>query len=287
MPLTLRRLRKVLRHLLPEVVKRRLRGRFFGYRPTAAGAGWALEPRGDQVVLRADGVEATFPGSARPALAYHCLENGDSVEELSGFLAEARRGPGTLLDVGAADGLFAVLFCQAHPDNRAVAFEPSADLFDRLVETAGLNPIGGRLEAVNAAVGQTTGEAGGGLNPAGMLVLDPARPAAERVRVVRLDERLGQVKPPTVIKVDVEGYEGEVLRGAERLLAAHRPTLFLEFHLDLLEQSGERVEGLLQLLAGLGYRFETSLGAPLSAAQVTGSPNAIVRFVARAAARAG
>jgi hypothetical protein len=53
---------------------------------------------------------------------------------------------------------------------------------------------------------------------------------------------------PGLLKIDVEGAEVDVLRGAEGLLARHRPHVILETH------SAELERGCAELLAGFGYR---------------------------------
>ena len=84
-----------------------------------------------------------------------------------------------------------------------------------------------------------------------------------------------------MVKIDVEGAEADVLRGAVQTLHAHRPLLFLELHFDMLEQLGERVGDLLGSLVVLGYRFETTRGVPLPRWQLQRSLMAVQRVVAR------
>jgi FkbM family methyltransferase len=278
--MNLRRLRGTLRHMLPESIKRRVRARLFGYTAPAVCTDWKLVPGDGHVALHANGIAARFLESVRGSLTYHCFENGDSVEELRGFLRQARSTPGTLFDVGAADGLFSTLYCLSGANHRAVAYEPSPAMHDNWRSAVGLNGLAGRMELVPAAVGSESGQVTGRLNEAGMLIVEAAT-SSDAVRLVCLDDELERVGPPAIVKIDVEGYEGEVLRGARRLLARHHPLLFLEFHLDLLEQRGERVEELLGMLSQLGYRFESSAGASLSARRIATSPKAIIRFVAR------
>jgi hypothetical protein len=70
--------------------------------------------------------------------------------------------------------------------------------------------------------------------------------------MVSLDTLLadGQLDPPDVIKLDVEGAEYEALRGGRDLLEAHRPLLFLDTH-------GRKAHHFtVALLDELGYRFE-------------------------------
>lgn len=68
--------------------------------------------------------------------------------------------------------------------------------------------------------------------------------------IVTLDELLerGTIQPPDLIKMDIEGAELSVLRGATRLLAEHRPSLIIETHTADLER------GCAELLVAAGYR---------------------------------
>jgi hypothetical protein len=72
-----------------------------------------------------------------------------------------------------------------------------------------------------------------------------------------------------------------VLRGAVETIRRHRPTLCVELHLDLLEQRGEGLAGIVDPLVALGYRFETTAGRPLPSWRLRRSLKAILRVVAR------
>ncbi|MDC0166836.1 FkbM family methyltransferase [Gammaproteobacteria bacterium] len=58
---------------------------------------------------------------------------------------------------------------------------------------------------------------------------------------------------PEIIKIDVEGAELKVLRGAKRALTKHRPVLFLSVHPRQLRSLGDSPEALLDLIVSLGY----------------------------------
>ncbi len=66
---------------------------------------------------------------------------------------------------------------------------------------------------------------------------------AERMGLRRLD----------LIKCDVEGWEGHVLRGGKATLSRFRPTLFLEIVASSLARAGDTPNTLWSLLAPLGY----------------------------------
>lgn len=67
-------------------------------------------------------------------------------------------------------------------------------------------------------------------------------------------ERLGLT--PSLVKVDVEGWELDVLRGAEEVLGRHRPVLLVSVHPDVLEQRGISVAEVLLYLRARGYEPE-------------------------------
>jgi hypothetical protein len=57
------------------------------------------------------------------------------------------------------------------------------------------------------------------------------------------------------MKIDVDGYEGQVLRGAKRTLDRDRPTLIVEVCPYALEEQGDTADALLGLLLEHGYAF--------------------------------
>ena len=72
-------------------------------------------------------------------------------------------------------------------------------------------------------------------------------PRGVEVETVSLDHLIEQGwAPPLIVKIDVEGAELRVLRGASRLLAERRPIL-------LLEMFGDRIQ-TFALLKKIGYR---------------------------------
>src|SRR5262249_33883484 len=83
------------------------------------------------------------------------------------------------------------------------------------------------------------------------------------VPLVALDH-LDIRRPVRFIKMDVEGAEPQVLRGAARILREDRPTILSELHPVQLERaSGVSAEEFLAQLQALGYRAQTIDGAPV------------------------
>lgn len=156
---------------------------------------------------------------------------------------------GTVVDVGANVGYFALLFSQrVGPRGRIVCIEPDPDNLRELRRNVTANELS-NVQIVAAAAGVEKGVAGlrAGLNST---VVDPSE-SDLRVDLCRIDD----VAPAATscLKVDVEGFEWEVLRGASRLIGEHAPALWLELHPDLLP----RRELVAEILEWIAARYRT------------------------------
>jgi FkbM family methyltransferase len=166
------------------------------------------------------------------------------------------------LDVGAHVGFYGLVAALSNPAGRVVAFEPVSLPFDRLRNHVRLNRLA-NLECVGAAVGETAGEVDLFFprdNPlpcsAGLSreFYAPWAEAMDSVRVpcVAIDAFVRErgIAAVDLIKVDVEGYEPAVLRGARETLAAHRPDIVCE-----VLASPPTTDGLVAVLDPLGYSY--------------------------------
>ncbi len=139
--------------------------------------------------------------------------------------------PGSVvLDVGAHHGMDTVLLGRwAGPTGRVYGLEANPENALVLEANIGVNRLS-QCAAVHTAVG-----AGCGTLRLADETVDARSPLARTVPMTSLDafceaRGIGRVD---LLKIDVEGFEGEVLRGATRLLAA-RPAISLELHVDSL-----------------------------------------------------
>jgi FkbM family methyltransferase len=128
--------------------------------------------------------------------------------------------PGDLfVDVGANIGSYTILASAANAD--VISFEPVPSTFDVLLDNVHLNRLEKSVDARNQAVGRNTCElemiADQDTTNQALVAGDHYPGKSIRVPVVTLDAAL-QGTTPKLIKIDVEGFETEVLAGAKATL---------------------------------------------------------------------
>ncbi len=212
--------------------------------------------------------------------------------ELAAFRREAARG-GLLFDIGANNGLFSVLFCRLAATNRAIAFEPSEMFTDRVRRMAALNKISTQLCCVAQAVGDRAGLSEMQIDTRGGFVQTAAFAGTEQhdwraitLSMTTIDDQTVEMGPPQLIKIDVEGFEWEVLMGAGTTLDVARPTVCLELHLNYLESRGRDPRAVLAILTSKNYTLFRLSGEPASADQICRSWASNTHVVARPRERA-
>lgn len=194
---------------------------------------------------------------------------GGHVREMEAFIQHTGHLK-VLLDVGACVGIYSLVFTRT-PGTTAFALEPSPSAFPVLVTSCQANPER-HIVPIQAFIGEVNGRpvhcgadwlhvvadegkgdawhrqfvgkpiAGGDLN-FNETTLDSLK-----------DPRDGSAIKPDCIKIDVEGHECKVLRGAQETITTNRPTIFIEVHSSTLRGHGESWNTVLELLHGYGYR---------------------------------
>jgi FkbM family methyltransferase len=177
--------------------------------------------------------------------------------------------PGSLfVDVGANVGLYTIWCIEAGAE--VIALEPSRIARERLLSNLKLN--GYRAEVVPAALGEAEGtlRLTSELDNQNHLVLsgDSEGVESEEVPVLTLDELVGE-RTIDGLKVDVEGAELLVLKGARELLAEQRIKLIqLEWNESSLALLKQDRTPIAELLSSYGYSLfrpdERGRLAPLS-----------------------
>jgi FkbM family methyltransferase len=147
------------------------------------------------------------------------------------FVLDNLKPDDLFVDIGANVGSYTILaskVCKA----RTICVEPDPETVDLLRRNIAVNGIDGRVEVINSALGAELGVINFtiGLGTTNRVATtDDAE--VRQVPVKTLDSIL-KGRCPTIIKIDVEGYELEVFKGATRTLADLRLTAIITETLD-------------------------------------------------------
>lgn len=176
----------------------------------------------------------------------------------------ARISPGDwVIDCGANIGITTSQLASAvGRDGRVWAMEPLPDNIERLRFLCDRNGLS-QLVIFPLAVGAQEGAVSIGMPPAersgwGSITKSWNISHRQEVPVDRLDHLVEAAdeaqRRVRFLKIDVEGYEFEVVEGAAAVLSDHRPAVYCEFNDILLRDRGRSSAELLALFADLGYQ---------------------------------
>lgn len=164
-----------------------------------------------------------------------------------------------VVDGGAFHGIRTLFFVRHGAT--VIAYEPTGRNFRRLEQNLILNDYAGKVNVRKVALGETSGQStmtvshlmpGGAsldANISRTILEQDAQSAGESVRITTLDlevEELGLA--PTFIKLDIEGYELQALRGAQNTLRTHKPGLFIEMHGETMREKKSKVLAIVRFL---------------------------------------
>jgi FkbM family methyltransferase len=173
-------------------------------------------------------------------------------------------------DVGANIGFFALVGARhVGPSGAVYAFEPVPDNARAIRDSAELNGLA-NLEVVEKAAGRAAGR------DRLLLVEDlswshlesqgwhPRTLDTLEIEIVTIDDLVaaGRLRPPDLVKIDVEGAEIDVLEGMHKTIEEHRPAIVCELH-DTAAEFVETMEGMGYTTSNLEAK-QSLLEAPLS-----------------------
>jgi FkbM family methyltransferase len=198
-------------------------------------------------------------------------------EELIREIVERLPADGLFFDVGANAGLVTFQVAHRRPDARIVAFEPNPAAVDAWRRNSRLNGRG-RVSLEATAVSNKDGKANFDAPSSDLgagFIAPPGR--GFEVPVVALDSYCDAhgIARIDVMKVDVQGHEPEVLRGARGLLSSGAIRfMILEFDEQTFAACGSSRNDMLRIVADYGMRP----AGPVDAEDVGFSPAAAGPF---------
>jgi FkbM family methyltransferase len=193
--------------------------------------------------------------------AYHAFRyftdfDPDMVDEMQSFIRLIQE-KNCLLDVGAHYGIFSLVFTK-RADTVAFAIEPSPSTYKILRYHQAANQDC-NLKPFQFALGASEGKLQMQEDGSHFVATSTVNTVAEKITdidITTIDIFIRQQEiVPDVIKIDVEGFELNVLKGAVTTLSQNNPLIFLEVHPALLEQNGDSVEELVNFMSHLNYNF--------------------------------
>jgi FkbM family methyltransferase len=164
----------------------------------------------------------------------------------------------TVCDIGANKGSFTFWLAMWCSDGRVIAFEPQRNLASQLTADCNalrLSNVKVETVGVDSATGSKTLSIPAGhapcasIKPSGVLFENASTVS---IPVVALDDYFSEGEKVSLLKIDVEGAELDVLRGAQRILRTSRPLLVFECENRHFENGS--VNDVFGYLASIGYQ---------------------------------
>jgi FkbM family methyltransferase len=178
-------------------------------------------------------------------------------DELEFFVERVRPGD-VIYDIGAFRGVYGAAAKAALGDLVAIhLFEPIQQNVQRIETISQLNGFR-RFEVVERAVGLDQILTGGFDQKARMLRQGDASDTLSPMNVpsISLDSYVNQSgAAPSLIKLDVEGFEYEVLEGGQESIQQNKPRVWLELHPEFLQAKGRNWQEPINLLKSFGYQI--------------------------------
>lgn len=138
-----------------------------------------------------------------------------------------------IIDCGAHNGFTSLFFCSGFQNVKSIAFEAHYQNAVAATENVALNKMDDRIKIINKAVSNIEQEVTI-FNQSNSGITKSNHRNTQKVQTVVLDNFPFE-KEPTLLKVDVEGHELQVLLGAQKLLRT-KPKLDIEIHASILSE---------------------------------------------------
>ncbi|MDD5363151.1 MAG: FkbM family methyltransferase [Ignavibacteria bacterium] len=174
----------------------------------------------------------------------------------------------TILDVGANDGQFALFIMKLFPNSKIFSFEPLTSCYKNILD---LSKNEKRIIAFNCALGEkneSTEIYHNEFSPSSSLLkmgkehiknfpyTEAQKKETVSVRMLDSIEELSGVGGEVLMKVDVQGYELNVIKGGKEFIRKYSPYIILEVSFADLYENEPPFDELYGTMKELGYCFK-------------------------------
>jgi FkbM family methyltransferase len=187
---------------------------------------------------------------------HSCAKEPDTIK----WLDENMKASDVLYDIGANVGAYSLYAAQVH-GTRVMAFEPSPSTFHVLLENIHLNRLGDKIKPFNIPLSSSTELkefkyatlSSGAASHAGLEASEGGSYIGQPVFTLSLDDLVlkYKVERPTFMKIDVDGHELDILKGAREIL---RDPGLKQVQIEL-SQTDKSYDAIVQILAGASFRI--------------------------------
>lgn len=171
-----------------------------------------------------------------------------------------------VIDVGVNIGAVLLNFARLSPEGLIIGFEPDTKNFQKAQRNLQLNRLN-NVKIIQKGLGAEketaklfkVNEDNEGMN---RILGDSEHHLEEdfsfsEIEIIKLDDFVAEnsLERIDLVKIDVEGYELKVLRGAEQSLKKYLPILFIELDDDNLKAQNDSAQSLILFLKQIGYKI--------------------------------
>ena len=182
-------------------------------------------------------------------------------------------GDAVIFDIGANIGSMSLAFAKLSPDGQVYAFEPTSYAFGKLEENLSLNPsLAEHIKATQMFASEKTAtdhnieaysswKIDGSAESAHPLHGGTLKTDREKnIPAISLDDFCDEnrIQRLDCIKIDTDGHELKVLKGANRTIRQFQPVIIFEIGLYIIQEHGIKFEEYFEFFTGCGYTLFNS-----------------------------
>ena len=195
-----------------------------------------------------------------PGSIWHWHSQIQKEMEAFQLLCRIRQHP-VFLDVGAHIGIFSFVYCSLVSEHKCYSIEPVCGHIERIESVARTN--GFDISAHHLGFDDKVRTAHyDNLHMANWFVDENVE--TDSVKMTTLDNFVESTEPPSLVKIDTEGFEVPILRGSQNTLYSITPDLFIETHIMESDNLGHNVEDVCELIPSDLYSFRECDGQIIS-----------------------